>query len=110
MDIEDLLTRHVADAASTDMHAQAEDELLQRIPDGVNIGNDPLAFDPVHASALGCEPDLSLSPVGCLSVTLCMVRPCVARGFGEMAVAVLHQCIRPLSEACASGHHGYQRA
>src|SRR4029453_12062276 len=29
-------------------------------------------------------------------LTLCMVRPCVARGFSELAVAVLHQCIRPL--------------
>src|SRR5262249_27706547 len=26
----------------------------------------------------------------------CMVRPCVARGFLELASAVLHQCIRPL--------------
>ena len=31
-------------------------------------------------------------------------------GFGELVVAVLHQCIRPLIEACASGHHGNQRA
>src|SRR6202161_1399667 len=29
----------------------------------------------------------------------------------ELAVAVLHQCIRPLIGACcAPGHHGYQRA
>src|ERR1700730_2515477 len=41
---------------------------------------------------------------------LCMVRPCVARGFVELASAVLHQCIRPLIGACAPGHHGYQRA
>src|SRR5216684_196249 len=40
----------------------------------------------------------------------CMVRPCVARGFVELASAVLHQCIRPLIGACAPGHHGYQRA
>src|ERR1700733_9045746 len=40
-----------------------------------------------------------------------MVRPCVARRFRRMAVAVLHQCIRPLIGAfCAPGHHGYQRA
>jgi hypothetical protein len=31
--------------------------------------------------------------------------------FVELAVAVLHQCIRPLIGACcARGHHGYQRA
>src|SRR5882757_8862789 len=30
-----------------------------------------------------------------------MVRPCVARGFVELASAVLHQCIRPLIGACA---------
>src|SRR6202140_2498594 len=39
-----------------------------------------------------------------------MVRPCVARGFVELASAVLHQCIRPLIGAHAPGHHGYQRA
>jgi hypothetical protein len=39
-----------------------------------------------------------------------MVRPCVARGFVELASAVLHQCIRPLIGACAPGHHGYRRA
>ena len=39
-----------------------------------------------------------------------MVRPCVASGFAELAAAVLHQCIRPLSGAFAPGHHGYQRA
>ena len=39
-----------------------------------------------------------------------MVRPCVARGFVELASAVLHQCIRPLIGACAPGHHGYQHA
>src|SRR4030088_1751273 len=40
-----------------------------------------------------------------------MVRPCVARGFVNLADAVLHQCIRPLIGACcALGHHGYQRA
>src|SRR6266446_9323878 len=40
-----------------------------------------------------------------------MVRPCVARGFVNLADAVLHQCIRPLLGACcAPGHHGYQRA
>ena len=40
-----------------------------------------------------------------------MVRPCVARGFVNLADAVLHQCIRPLIGACsAPGHHGYQRA
>jgi hypothetical protein len=40
-----------------------------------------------------------------------MVRPCVARGFVNLADAVLHQCIRPLIGAyCAAGHHGYQRA
>src|SRR5712692_1609320 len=43
-------------------------------------------------------------------MTRCMVRPCVARGFVELASAVLHQCIRPLIGACAPGHHGYQRA
>src|SRR5216683_5205152 len=43
-------------------------------------------------------------------LTRCMVRPCVARGFVELASAVLHQCIRPLIGACAPGHHGYQRA
>jgi hypothetical protein len=41
----------------------------------------------------------------------CMVRPCVARVFVDLADAVLHQCIRPLLGAgCAPGHHGYQRA
>lgn len=41
----------------------------------------------------------------------CMVRPRVARGFVNLADAVLHQCIRPLIGACcAPGHHGYQRA
>src|SRR3982074_1191212 len=40
-----------------------------------------------------------------------MVRPRVARGFFNLADAVLHQCIRPLIGACcAPGHHGYQRA
>jgi hypothetical protein len=40
-----------------------------------------------------------------------MVRPRVARGFVDLANAVLHQCIRPLVGArCAPGHHGYQRA
>ena len=38
-------------------------------------------------------------------------RPCVPRGFVELASAVLHQCIRPLIGAYAApGHHGYQRA
>ena len=31
-------------------------------------------------------------------------------GFVDLAVMVLHRCIRPLIEAVASGHHGYQRA
>src|SRR5262249_60242322 len=39
-----------------------------------------------------------------------MVRPCVARGFVDLADVVLHQCIRPLIGAGAPGHHGYQRA
>src|SRR5258705_4028491 len=40
-----------------------------------------------------------------------MVGPRVARGFVNLADAVLHQCIRPLIGACcAPGHHGYQRA
>jgi hypothetical protein len=40
-----------------------------------------------------------------------MVRPRVARGFVNLADAVLHQCIRPLIGACcAPGHHGPQRA
>ena len=40
-----------------------------------------------------------------------MVRPRVARGFVNLAEAVLHQCIRPLIGALgAPGHHGYQRA
>src|SRR5437899_12778224 len=43
-------------------------------------------------------------------MTQCMVRPCVARGFVELASAVLHQCIWRLIGACAPGHHGYQRA
>src|SRR6202789_2809539 len=44
-------------------------------------------------------------------MTQCMVRPCVARGFVNLTVAVLHQCIRPLIGAYrAPGHHGYQRA
>src|SRR3979409_504190 len=44
-------------------------------------------------------------------LTRCMVRPRVARGFFNLADAVLHQCIRPLIGACcAPGHHGYQRA
>src|SRR5258705_6965278 len=44
-------------------------------------------------------------------LTPCMVRPRVARGFVNLADAVLHQCIRPLIGACcAPGHHGYQRA
>src|SRR5207302_6038938 len=41
---------------------------------------------------------------------VCMVRPCVAREFVELSVAVLHQCIRPLIGPFAPGHHGYQRA
>src|ERR1700754_5149221 len=32
------------------------------------------------------------------------------RVFDDLAVAVLHQCIRPLIGAFAPGHHGYQRA
>jgi hypothetical protein len=45
------------------------------------------------------------------SMTQCMVRPCVARGFIERLVVVLHQCIRPLIGARhAPGHHGYQCA
>ena len=40
----------------------------------------------------------------------CMVRPCGARGFGDLVDAVLHYCIRPLIGAFAPGHHGYQRA
>src|SRR6266481_8981853 len=45
-----------------------------------------------------------------LDSTECMVRPRVARGFVNLADAVLHQCIRPLIGACcAPGHHGYQR-
>src|SRR5260370_35705193 len=41
----------------------------------------------------------------------CMVRPCVASVFVNLAYAVLHQCVRPLIGACgAPGHHGYQRA
>src|SRR6266478_10219048 len=44
-----------------------------------------------------------------LDSTECMVRPRVARGFVNLADAVLHQCIRPLIGACcAPGHHGYQ--
>src|SRR3984893_14014456 len=44
-------------------------------------------------------------------LTQCMVRPRVARGFVNLADAVLHQCIRPLIGACcAPDHHGYQRA
>src|SRR5215470_13656488 len=40
-----------------------------------------------------------------------MVRPRVARGFVNLADAVLHQCIRPpIGACCAPGHHGYQRA
>src|SRR6266702_1309142 len=39
-----------------------------------------------------------------------MVRPRVARGFVNLADAVLHQCIRPLIGAFALGHHGYPRA
>src|SRR5438552_18845757 len=42
-----------------------------------------------------------------------MVRPRVARGFVNLADAVLHQCmrIRPLIGACyAPGYHGHQRA
>ena len=35
-----------------------------------------------------------------------MVRPCVARGFVDLASAVLHQCIRSLIGACAPDHHG----
>src|SRR5438477_6117400 len=31
-----------------------------------------------------------------VDLTRCMVRPCVARRFVELTVAVLHQCIRPL--------------
>ena len=31
-----------------------------------------------------------------LHMTQCMVRPCVARVLGDLAFAVLHQCIRPL--------------
>jgi len=34
------------------------------------------------------------------SLAQCMVRPCVARDFVEMTVAVLHQCIRPSIGAC----------
>src|SRR5262245_17661375 len=60
--------------------------------------------------------DFSSSPGNALltlfvNVTQCMVRPCGARGFVDLADAVLHQCIRPLLGArCAPGHHGYQRA
>jgi hypothetical protein len=41
-----------------------------------------------------------------------MYGPAVCRKkFFDPAVAVLHQCIRPLIGAfCAPGHHGYQRA
>src|SRR5712664_4684015 len=40
-----------------------------------------------------------------------MVRPCVARGFVDLASAVLLQCIRSLFGArCAPDHYGYQRA
>ena len=35
-------------------------------------------------------------------MTHCMVRPCVARGLRRSAVAVLHQCIRPLIGASRS--------
>jgi hypothetical protein len=40
-----------------------------------------------------------------------MYGPAVRRKsvFVDLAVMVLHQCIRPLIEAVASGHHGYQR-
>jgi len=38
-----------------------------------------------------------------------MVRPCVAREFIDPAIAVSHQCIRPLI-GLLRGHHGYQRA
>jgi len=35
-------------------------------------------------------------------MTRCMVRPRVARGFVNLADAVLHQCIRPLIGACCA--------
>lgn len=43
---------------------------------------------------------LVLDIVNLALVTRCMVRPCVARDFVEMTVAVLHQCIRPSIGAC----------
>jgi hypothetical protein len=40
----------------------------------------------------------------------CMSGRALQGCFVDLAVMVLHQCIRPLIEAVASGHHGYQRA
>ena len=51
-----------------------------------------------------------LSPAGMAASLAALVRPCVAREFVDLAIAVLHQCIRPLIGASRSGHHGYQRA
>src|SRR6476646_4687524 len=68
------------------------------------------------AQALNGQENVSITRciAGCLrflTLTQCMVRPRVARGFVNLADAVLHQCIRPLIGACcAPGHHGYQRA
>src|SRR5262249_24868135 len=48
-----------------------------------------------------------LSPAGMADSLAALVRPCVARGFVELADV----CIRPLIGACsAPGHHGFQRA
>ena len=88
-------------------------------------GSDPL-FSAVHESGIGTfetcrwtlgmsayrgRPEIVRSQPERRDFLECMVRPCVARGFVNLADAVLHQCIRPLIGACcAPGHHGYQRA
>src|ERR1700724_2795070 len=43
-------------------------------------------------------------------LTKCMVRPCVASGFAELAVSGLASMYPAFDGAFAPGHHGYQRA
>src|SRR5690242_10726711 len=43
-------------------------------------------------------------------MTQCMVRPCVASGFAELAVSGLASMYPAFDWSIAPGHHGYQRA
>src|SRR6516225_4219779 len=69
-----------------------------------NDGAIVLAARPIASLLAG------LPPAGMAASLAALVRPCVARGFVNLADTVLHQCIRSLIGACAPGHHGYQRA